>query len=248
MPVERVLITPNLMRLRNSSNGIVFDTTNRYIKTDAGSSFSVTAMANAPFPIGNVAVESYGGYGIWKGMMINRSVNERAYLPRVANDGWLEFRVGILVSGYGTGNYYGTTTPSGWNGVIIGYREDGENQYPIYDPQPMWTYIGQMFEVVRNGSVMWTFHLHRQNLFNEVSDGESSTIQKGGERFYISGTTTVATNGFSFGPYLKMSVDEGDVVYIKFLRNVSQGNAAYNGEYVVMYYTDEGTLPLALTS
>jgi hypothetical protein len=162
-------------------------------------------------------------------MMINRSVNERAYLPRVANDGWLEFRVGILVSGYGTGNYFGITTPG-------------------YNLQPMWTYIGQMFEVVRNGSVMWTFHLHRQNLFNESSSGESTEYNKSGERFYISGTTTIVNNGFSFGPYLKMGVDEGDVVYIKFLRNVSQGNAAYNGEYVVMYYTDEGTLPLALTS
>lgn len=248
MAVQRVLITPNLMRLKNSSGSIVFDTTNRYIKTDSGSSFAVTAVARAPFPIGNVSLEDYGGYGIWKGMVVNRAVNEIAGLPRVANRGRVIFKTGILASGYGTGNYGGLTTPPGWNGVIVGYIEDGESQTPIYDQQQMWSYIGPIFDVVKNNVTQKTFHLHRQLLFNEVSDGESYSYQKGGERFYISGTTTVITNGFNFGGGLSLTYDSGDTIQIKFRRNHAAGTAAYNGEYVVMYYSDDGTLPLAVTA
>ena len=228
MPVERVLITPNLMRLKNSSGSVVFDTTNRYIKTDSGSSFSVTAVARAPFPIGNATLEDYGGYGIWKGMMINRSVNEIAGFPRVANRGTVIFKTGILVSGYGTGNYGGTTTPPG--------------------QEFMWTYIGPIFDVVKNNVVQKTYHLHRQLLFNENSSGEETLYIKSGERFYISGTTTIVNNGFSFGDGQSLVVDSGDSIYIRFLRNHLQGNATYNGEYVVMYYSDDGTLPLAVTA
>ena len=228
MPVERVLITPNLMRLKNSSGSVVFDTTNRYIKTDSGSSFSVTAVARAPFPIGNATLEDYGGYGIWKGMMINRSVNEIAGFPRVANRGRVIFKTGILVSGYGTGTYSGITTPPG--------------------QEFMWTYIGPIFDVVKNNVVQKTYHLHRQLLFNENNSGESTEYSKSGERFYISGTTTIVNNGFSFGGGQSLVVDSGDSIYIKFLRNHLPGNATYNGEYVVMYYSDDGTLPLAVTA
>ena len=248
MPVERVLITPNLMRLKNSSGSVVFDTTNRYIKTDSGSSFSVTAVARAPFPIGNATLEDYGGYGIWKGMMINRSVNEIAGFPRVANRGTVIFKTGILVSGYGTGTYSGLTTPPNWGGILIGYEYDGENQIPIYDRQQMWSYIGQMFQVVKNDTVIYTFHLHRQVLFSENINGEDIVTYKSGERFYISGTTTIVNNGFSFGGGQSLVVDSGDSIYIKFLRNHLPGNATYNGEYVVMYYSDDGTLPLAVTA
>ena len=247
MPVERVLITPNLMRLKNSSGSVVFDTTNRYIKTDSGSSFSVTAVARAPFPIGNATLEDYGGYGIWKGMMINRSVNEIAGFPRVANRGRVIFKTGILVSGYGTGNYGGITTPP-YSGVIVGYQNDGDGQTPIYDFQQMWTYIGPIFDVVKNNVVQKTYHLHRQLLFNENNSGESTDYSKSGERFYISGTTTIVNNGFSFGDGQSLVVDSGDSIYIKFLRNHLPGDATYNGEYVVMYYSDDGTLPLAVTA
>jgi hypothetical protein len=228
MPVERVLITPNLMRLKNSSGSVVFDTTNRYIKTDSGSSFSVTAVARAPFPIGNATLEDYGGYGIWKGMMINRSVNEIAGFPRVANRGTVIFKTGILVSGYGTGNYGGTTTPPG--------------------QEAMWTYIGPIFDVVKNNVVQKTYHLHRQLLFYEISSSEVTEYGKSGERFYISGTTTIVNNGFSFGDGQSLVVDSGDSIYIRFLRNHLQGDATFNGEYVVMYYSDDGTLPLAVTA
>ena len=247
MPVERVLITPNLMRLKNSSGSVVFDTTNRYIKTDSGSSFSVTAVAKAPFPIGNATLEDYGGYGIWKGMMINRSVNEIAGFPRVANRGTVIFKTGILVSGYGTGNYSGITTPP-YRGVIVGSQYDGEGYIPIYEFQQMWTYIGPIFDVVKNNVVQKTYHLHRQLLFYENSSSEVTEYGKSGERFYISGTTTIVNNGFSFGDGQSLVVDSGDSIYIKFLRNHLPGDATYNGEYVVMYYSDDGTLPLAVTA
>lgn len=49
--VERVRITPNLMRLRNASGGIVFDTNNRYIKTESPGDLSLAQSSPAPYPL-----------------------------------------------------------------------------------------------------------------------------------------------------------------------------------------------------
>lgn len=50
--VERVLITPTLMRLKNASGNIVFDTGNKYIRTDSTGTFKLDALTASPCPSG----------------------------------------------------------------------------------------------------------------------------------------------------------------------------------------------------
>ena len=50
--VERVLITPTLMRLKNASGNIIFDTGNKYIRTDSTGTFKLDALTASPCPSG----------------------------------------------------------------------------------------------------------------------------------------------------------------------------------------------------
>lgn len=60
--VERVLITPTLMRLKNASGNIVFDTGNKYIRTDTTGTFKLDALTKSPCASGaNLLSGTMGG-------------------------------------------------------------------------------------------------------------------------------------------------------------------------------------------
>lgn len=127
MSVERVRITPNLMRLKNSSGGVIFDTTNRYIKTTSPGSINLAAVSPAPFPNGRATLADGAGFLYYLGSMQGKTVDTTLTLPTVSNPGYLQFRTSMMSWG-GGGN-----GPVGYarQGTLAQVKKNGTHLFNI---------------------------------------------------------------------------------------------------------------------
>jgi hypothetical protein len=84
------------MRLKNSSGGVIFDTTNRYIKTTSPGSINLAAVSPAPFPDGASTLADGSGFLYFLGSMQAKTVDTTLNLSTVSNPGYLQFRTYMM--------------------------------------------------------------------------------------------------------------------------------------------------------
>lgn len=127
MSVERVRITPNIMRLKNASGTTIFDTTNRYIKTTLPGSINLAALAPAPFPSGRATLADGAGFLYYLGSMQGKTVDTTLTLPTVSNPGYLQFRTSMMSwagGGIGPANY-------GRQGTLAQVKKNGTHLFNV---------------------------------------------------------------------------------------------------------------------
>lgn len=113
MAIERVKITPTLMRLKNSSGTTIFDSNNRYLKTVTNGSLNIANITLGALPTSWTDIEFVSGYPLFSHSFPYTEINSNdptftnnTILPAVAKPGYLKLIPHALNGG-------GSGTPGG---------------------------------------------------------------------------------------------------------------------------------------
>lgn len=223
MSIERVKITPSLMRLKDSSGNTIFDTNNRYLKTVTNGSLNLANITLGPLPTSWTGLGFVSGFPLFLRSYQWPEINSND--PVVTNN-----QIVNSVSKPG----YLKLIPHSLNG-----DGDGTPGTPIN--------IGDIYWVYKNNTLVAKVKERKISLSGTVN---GSTVQTGVSYYtYIvdSSGTEVSSLTFTISPS-----DVFKIVYKWVLSNSlapehNYWTSASTSALVMFYYTGTYTLPLEVT-